>query len=423
MQGNFFPLDLCADSWYSRGNISIEITEHANCGTQQQKCAGGLVVADLTFHVEKLTAMETAALVKINGAIDAKTVVLFQEKLDQLQKDGYTRFILDMEGIKYVNSTGLGTLVNVADALETRGGGIALIKIHPKVKVVFDMLGLNAFFKIFSNEKEALNYFGKAAGASAPALAPAPAPAPVHTSAPAPAPVHTSSPAPVPTVHIPLSQAPSTPPATSRPQTQTMPPQQTATSPSTSVAMAQPPTHVIETYVQIPSEPGISISLVCAVCKVKLTIPRPGSFKCPRCATFFKLAENGKVVFSERKKSSPLQMKLCCTEECTQGLSEFIGVLANRIGFLPSEIQAIKECLAETCTAVTEKAYENKQYLSYNVVINPSSTELKVQISDYGKFIYDEKAVFSHGMRTMDEFEHKQHPKGGNIINMVKRVH
>ena len=118
-------------------------------------------MADLTFNVEKLTQMETAALVKINGAIDAKTVVLFQEQLDQLQQDGYTRFILDMEGIKYVNSTGLGTLVNVADALESRGGGIALIKIHSKVRVVFDMLGLNAFFKIFSDEVEALSHLQK----------------------------------------------------------------------------------------------------------------------------------------------------------------------------------------------------------------------------------------------------------------------
>lgn len=410
-------------------------------------------MADLTFHVEKLASMETAALVKINGAIDAKTVVLFQDKLDQLQKEGYTRFILDMEGIKYVNSTGLGTLVNVADALENRGGGIALIKIHPKVKVVFDMLGLNAFFKIFSNEKEALTFFGSKTPATVP-----PAPQPV-VSAPAPAPAP-PTPAPSPVVPQPQPQHPPVPPT--RPMTQVIPshpsPQQSPTTtvlpyppaiphstatagqghqpaPSVTPPAGHPPvpsaphpptpapqvTTVLEAHVQIPTEPGVPISLVCAVCKVKLNIPRPGSFKCPRCATFFKLYENGRVVFTERKKSSPLQMKLCCTDECTQGLSEFVGVLANRIGFVPEEVQAIKEAIVETCTQVTEKAYENKQYLSYNVVLNSSSTELKIQISDYGKFIYDDKANFAHTTKIMDEFEHKQHPKGGNIISMTKR--
>ena len=108
-------------------------------------------MAELTFEIEDVPSLESTAFVKVSGAIDTKTVVGFQDRLDDLQKDGHLRFILDMEGIKYVNSTGLGALVNVADNLENAGGGMVLIKIHPKVKVVFDMLGLNAFFKIFKN--------------------------------------------------------------------------------------------------------------------------------------------------------------------------------------------------------------------------------------------------------------------------------
>jgi hypothetical protein len=76
----------------------------------------------------------------------------------------------------------------------------------------------------------------------------------------------------------------------------------------------------------------------------------------------------------------------------------------------------------EVCGAVIEKAYENKQYLSYNVVINPSSMDLKIQVSDYGNFIYDEKVCFPKTISTMDEFEHKQHPKGGNIVNFGKII-
>ncbi|BBM88165.1 anti-sigma factor antagonist [Candidatus Uabimicrobium amorphum] len=342
-------------------------------------------MADLTFTVEQLPEMNTAAIVRINGAIDAKTVVHFQEKLDELQNGGYTRFILDMVGIKYVNSTGLGTLVNVADALENRGGGIALVKIHPKVKVVFDMLGLNAFFKIFSNEKEALGFFQKSAkpeemgGGSS-----------------------------------------------QKSQTQEKP---ASSSSSSSGSSSKPPAsksadsgyNVIKTKVPPPQSPGSPYSLVCAVCTVKLTIPKPGSYKCPRCGTFFKLTKDGTATFTERKKAASLQMKLACTDECVEGLCEFVGVLASRIGFPADSIKAIKECLMEICGAVIEKAYDNKQYYSYSVVINPSSTELKIQISDYGKFIYDNKSCFDRSRQVMDEFEHKQHPKGGNVITMVKK--
>jgi len=345
-------------------------------------------VADLNFTVENIPQMETAALVKISGAIDAKTVVLFQEKLDQLQGNNYTRFVLDMEGIKYVNSTGLGTLVNVADALETKGGGIALIKIHPKVKVVFDMLGLNAFFKIFSNEDEALAYLAKG---------------PKPTGKPEPTkPSSVSKPEPRP------PQAPRTqPPPPTEPSKPPEPPKAPPAGETTTTAVRQ--------------SDG-SFSVVCAMCKVKLAIPKPGSYKCPRCGTFFKLFENASISFAERKKTPPLQFKLACTDECTEGLCEFIGVLLNRIGFAAADSQDIINSIKEICAAIIEKAYENKQYLSYNVVINTSSRDIKIQFSDFGKYIYDDNVSFAHTKRVMPEFEHKEHPKGGNIIDIGKQL-
>lgn len=113
-------------------------------------------MAELSFEVRKPTPI--IALVKMDGAIDNQTVVEFQEKFEQLQHDSFKYFILDMAGIKYVNSSGLGTLVTIADSLGEQQGGIVLTQLQPKVKVVFDMLHLNSFFKVFSNEQEAMKY-------------------------------------------------------------------------------------------------------------------------------------------------------------------------------------------------------------------------------------------------------------------------
>src|SRR5690606_26990871 len=121
-----------------------------------------------------IDALANTARVVVEGAIDATTVISFESQLKQLQEDGYTNFVLDMQGIKYVNSTGLGSLVATADNLEKVGGGLALIRVHPKVKVVFDMLGLNSFFRIFTNEDEAVNFLGSSKGdGGAPAQQPA----------------------------------------------------------------------------------------------------------------------------------------------------------------------------------------------------------------------------------------------------------
>ncbi len=113
-------------------------------------------MAELNFEIRKPTP--SIALVKMEGAIDSQTVIEFQQKFEQLQHETYKYFILDMGGIKYVNSAGLGTLVTIADTLGEQQGGIVLTQLQPKVKVVFDMLHLNSFFKVFSNEQEALKY-------------------------------------------------------------------------------------------------------------------------------------------------------------------------------------------------------------------------------------------------------------------------
>ncbi|NUM34323.1 MAG: STAS domain-containing protein [Candidatus Brocadiae bacterium] len=113
-------------------------------------------MAELNFEIRKPTP--TIALVKMEGAIDSQTVIEFQQKFEQLQHESCKYYILDMAGIKYVNSAGLGTLVTIADTLGEQQGGIVLTQLQAKVKVVFDMLHLNSFFKVFSNEQEALKY-------------------------------------------------------------------------------------------------------------------------------------------------------------------------------------------------------------------------------------------------------------------------
>ncbi|HXX93524.1 MAG TPA: STAS domain-containing protein, partial [Planctomycetota bacterium] len=113
---------------------------------------------DLTIQVQEVKGLASTAIVILNGSIDAKTVITFQTHLNSVKERGIERFIMDMENVKYVNSTGLGYLINLSDSVGPEKGGISLVKVQPKVKVVFDMLGLNAFFKIFPTREEALKH-------------------------------------------------------------------------------------------------------------------------------------------------------------------------------------------------------------------------------------------------------------------------
>jgi anti-anti-sigma factor len=342
---------------------------------------------DLTLDVQKIANASNAALVIMGGSIDAKTVPGFQEQMNKVKDDGAIKFVLDMEQIKYVNSTGLGFLVNLADSLDPKGGGIALVKLHPKVKVVFDMLGLNAFFKIFNNRNDAV---AAMAGGGAPTKAPEhAAPAPVSVGAPAP---------------------PSAQPAQLH---------------------RAPPAGGTGSFAPIPTGEEVQVhgqQLECASCRATLIVPEPGNYKCPRCSVIFTFTREGKANFLPRRRLTPIQMTLTCSTECTDGLVAMAGLLSKRAGFNDTLQKSMSESVRESAQTIIEKAYASNEQATYQVLMVASDNEVSIKFSDYGKKIEPDmhdghgKPVFNLTRSTMDVFDLKTHPKGGNILTLSKRT-
>lgn len=100
-------------------------------------------------------------LVLLRGNIDQTATPYLQEALDKLRRVGVTGFIIEMEGVEYLCSSGLGVLVGIADEVEPLGGNVGLVGTLPKVQAVFDTLGLNEFFKRFTSREEATRTFKK----------------------------------------------------------------------------------------------------------------------------------------------------------------------------------------------------------------------------------------------------------------------
>lgn len=328
--------------------------------------------ANFNLNLENIPNLPNCGVIKLSGAIDAKTVILFQEQLDRLQSQNYIKFVLDMDGIRYVNSTGLGTLVNVADALESKGGAMALTKIQPKVRVVFDMLGLNNFFKIFSNSDEAIKYIREKGSSS--------------------------------------RTIPSTASLESTRTITTTRGTNTSTNPSNTQSQTN------------SASPTFPIATACPSCKSKLNIPKPGGYRCPRCNKLFKILENATTVSVGASNIPPLQFRLVSNEECTEGITEFVGAVAIRIGFSTEDVQNIKSSIHEICSAIIEKAYDNKLTATYAMEMRISSLELKIYFVDSGKYIFDDTISFSQTRRVMQEFLHKENNPNGNIISISKRL-
>src|SRR5688572_2423545 len=135
-------------------------------------------MAGLDVTLKPVDGDASAGIAEMNGVIDGTTVGKFQESLEDCFKRGVRKLVVDMSKVRYVNSTGLGAIVKYNDRLKGAGGGLALAKVTPKVKIVIEMLGLQAFFDICGDEKQALEALGRIGGGAAPAAPPPPPPAP-----------------------------------------------------------------------------------------------------------------------------------------------------------------------------------------------------------------------------------------------------
>jgi anti-anti-sigma factor len=123
---------------------------------------------DLAIDIQDLPGLTGAKRVALSGAIDGKTILSLRSEVSACQERGVQRFVVDMEQVKYVNSTGLSFFITLAG----EGERLALVKVQPKVKIVFDMMGLGSLFKMVDSTEEAARHVGAGLAPAAAAAVP-----------------------------------------------------------------------------------------------------------------------------------------------------------------------------------------------------------------------------------------------------------
>ena len=83
----------------------------------------------------------------------------FDEILKTLIHDGYKNVIVNMEKVKWVNSTGLGILISGYTTLRKSGGELKLLKVSDRIENIFIVSKLFTVFESYQDEQEALQSF------------------------------------------------------------------------------------------------------------------------------------------------------------------------------------------------------------------------------------------------------------------------
>jgi anti-sigma B factor antagonist len=80
---------------------------------------------------------------------------------------GQTKILLNMAGVDYVDSSGLGVLVSSVTSVRKAGGEMKLVNLSEKVDDLMEVTRLYTVFDIPDNEEAALKSFAKTTAAGA----------------------------------------------------------------------------------------------------------------------------------------------------------------------------------------------------------------------------------------------------------------
>ena len=113
-------------------------------------------IPEFKIEVGAVSGLADGALLSFNGPIDAKNVRLFQTQMDALRRRHYRRFVLQMEEVRYINSTGLSYLITMVEDVQEGGGALVLFNVQPKVKLILESMGLMELLRIYPSKAAAI---------------------------------------------------------------------------------------------------------------------------------------------------------------------------------------------------------------------------------------------------------------------------
>ena len=80
-----------------------------------------------------------------------------------LSETGHKRFLLNLAGVDYVDSTGMGELVRCFSIVRQKGGEMKLLQVNKRVADLLQITRLNTIFEIYTEERVALGAFQRGA--------------------------------------------------------------------------------------------------------------------------------------------------------------------------------------------------------------------------------------------------------------------
>lgn len=113
----------------------------------------------MTFAVHSRMLPDERQIVNVIGNVDLFTSPHLNVAISELIEAGHHNLIINLEQIRYIDSTGLAVLIISLKKARARGGSMTLVCHDPQVIKTFRITGLVKAFRIFDDNDGAIIAF------------------------------------------------------------------------------------------------------------------------------------------------------------------------------------------------------------------------------------------------------------------------
>lgn len=112
----------------------------------------------MTLTINKAKSPSSATILVLNGELNNQTSSQLSEAINTVMNCPTQTLVLDMEGVSFISSTGIGVIVKARNTLKQNGSDVTMMNIQPQVKRVFDIMQLTPILKVCENQQELDEY-------------------------------------------------------------------------------------------------------------------------------------------------------------------------------------------------------------------------------------------------------------------------
>lgn len=105
----------------------------------------------------EITKLGDTLVVRVFGEFDLRSADYCRQEIDRkLKAEGAQGILFDLEGVSFIDSSGLGVILGRYRKAKENGWGVAISNVAPRIAKILDLSGITRLIPVYPDNSQAL---------------------------------------------------------------------------------------------------------------------------------------------------------------------------------------------------------------------------------------------------------------------------